>query len=119
MTTAVGGLRLILTAWPAHRVAVRDEGSRTIADELSGKKVAILAADGVERVELEQPRTAATTVGRRSCSSPGTTGPMPTRSPFDLGPTLPPSEREKAPPHGGAFSLLIGPGTEDVRRRQG
>lgn len=29
-----------------------------MADELNGKRVAILAADGVERVELEQPRQA-------------------------------------------------------------
>src|SRR3954462_6047629 len=34
-----------------------------MADELSGKKVAILAADGVERVELEQPRSAVTDAG--------------------------------------------------------
>jgi protease I len=29
-----------------------------MAEQLQGKKVAILAADGVERVELEQPREA-------------------------------------------------------------
>ena len=29
-----------------------------MADELRGKRIAILAADGVERVELEQPRQA-------------------------------------------------------------
>ena len=29
-----------------------------MANELQGRKVAILAADGVERVELEQPRQA-------------------------------------------------------------
>jgi len=34
-----------------------------MADELSGRKVAILAADGVERVELEQPRSAVTDAG--------------------------------------------------------
>jgi protease I len=34
-----------------------------MAGELNGKKVAILAADGVERVELEQPRTAVTDAG--------------------------------------------------------
>jgi protease I len=34
-----------------------------MADELSGKKVAILAADGVERVELERPRSAVTDAG--------------------------------------------------------
>jgi protease I len=30
----------------------------TWASELTGRRVAILAADGVERVELEQPRKA-------------------------------------------------------------
>lgn len=34
-----------------------------MSDELSGRKVAILAADGVERVELEQPRSAVTDAG--------------------------------------------------------
>jgi protease I len=34
-----------------------------MAGELSGKKVAILATDGVERVELEQPRDAVTDAG--------------------------------------------------------
>jgi protease I len=34
-----------------------------MADELSGKKVAILATDGVERVELEQPRSAVADAG--------------------------------------------------------
>ena len=34
-----------------------------MAGDLSGKKVAILAADGVERVELEQPRDAVTDAG--------------------------------------------------------
>ena len=63
VTAAVSGLRLILTVWPAHRVAVQDEGSRTMAGELRGKKVAILATDGVERVELEQPRDAVTDAG--------------------------------------------------------
>jgi protease I len=33
-------------------------GGNQVAKELQGKKVAILAADGVERVELEQPRGA-------------------------------------------------------------
>lgn len=32
-------------------------------EELHGKKIAILAADGVEKVELEQPRTALTGAG--------------------------------------------------------
>jgi protease I len=34
-----------------------------MADELSGKKVAILAADGVEQVELEKPRQAVEQAG--------------------------------------------------------
>jgi len=34
-----------------------------MANELQGKKVAILAADGVERVELEQPRAAVVAAG--------------------------------------------------------
>src|SRR3954465_12540856 len=34
-----------------------------MADQLSGRKVAILAADGVERVELEQPRQAVRDAG--------------------------------------------------------
>jgi len=34
-----------------------------MADELQGKKVAILAADGVEQVELEQPRQAVEDAG--------------------------------------------------------
>ena len=37
-----------------------------MADELSGKKVAILATDGVERVELEQPRQALEDAGART-----------------------------------------------------
>jgi protease I len=34
-----------------------------MSDELNGKKIAILAADGVERVELEQPRAAVENAG--------------------------------------------------------
>src|SRR3954447_3550205 len=34
-----------------------------MGDQLSGKKVAILATDGVERVELEQPRAAVADAG--------------------------------------------------------
>ena len=34
-----------------------------MADELQGKKIAILAADGVEQVELEQPREAVRKAG--------------------------------------------------------
>lgn len=37
-----------------------------MADELQGKKVAILAADGVERVELEQPREAVQNAGAQT-----------------------------------------------------
>ena len=34
-----------------------------MADELAGRRVAILAADGVEQVELEQPREAVEQAG--------------------------------------------------------
>ena len=34
-----------------------------MADELQGKTIAILAADGVEQVELEQPREAVDRAG--------------------------------------------------------
>lgn len=37
-----------------------------MAQELRGKRVAILAADGVERVELEQPRDELTAAGART-----------------------------------------------------
>lgn len=37
-----------------------------MADELQGKRVAILAANGVERVELEQPRDALQQAGART-----------------------------------------------------
>ena len=37
-----------------------------MAGELSGKKVAILAADGVERVELEKPRDAVQDAGAQT-----------------------------------------------------
>jgi protease I len=37
-----------------------------MANELSGRRVAILAADGVERVELEQPREAVERAGART-----------------------------------------------------
>ena len=37
-----------------------------MADELKGKKVAILAADGVEQVELEQPREAVEAAGAQT-----------------------------------------------------
>ena len=36
-----------------------------MANELNGKRVAILAADGVERVELEEPRKAVTDAGAK------------------------------------------------------
>jgi protease I len=41
-------------------------GDDAMADELQGKKVAILAADGVERVELEQPREAVQNAGAQT-----------------------------------------------------
>jgi protease I len=37
-----------------------------MADELQGKTIAIIAADGVERVELEQPRDAVQSAGART-----------------------------------------------------
>jgi protease I len=37
-----------------------------MADDLNGKKIAILAADGVEQVELEQPREAVTDAGAQT-----------------------------------------------------
>jgi protease I len=37
-----------------------------MADELNGRRVAILATDGVERVELEQPRQALDEAGART-----------------------------------------------------
>ena len=37
-----------------------------MAGELDGRRVAILAADGVERVELEQPRRALDDAGART-----------------------------------------------------
>jgi hypothetical protein len=61
MTTAVGGLRLILTVWPAHRVAVRDEGSRTMAGELSGKKKGELLSIHEGEIAALRPRTAEAT----------------------------------------------------------
>jgi protease I len=39
------------------------EGGAGVAEDLSGKKIAILAADGVEQVELERPREAVTDAG--------------------------------------------------------
>jgi protease I len=42
------------------------EGEAVVANELNGRKVAILAADGVERVELEQPRQAITDAGAQA-----------------------------------------------------
>src|SRR5690349_24996060 len=48
--------------WPRRGDAaistIRTISGGFMAHELAGKKVAILAADGVERVELEQPRGA-------------------------------------------------------------
>ena len=37
-----------------------------MAGELNGRRVAILAADGVERVELERPRQAPEDAGART-----------------------------------------------------
>src|SRR3954469_4727156 len=47
-----------------HRLLVSpEEGARTMSDVLSERRVAILATDGVERVELEQPRQAVEDAG--------------------------------------------------------
>ncbi len=61
----------ILWVWPA-RGRVRPEEQRTtpkghisLANELQGLTVAILAADGVEQVELVEPRRALTDAGAR------------------------------------------------------
>ena len=43
--------------------ALRSEGRRLMSNTLQGKKVAILAADGVEKVELEEPRSVLTENG--------------------------------------------------------
>ena len=52
-------------AWgPLHPDTAKDpvsattEGAQEMADDLKGMRVAILATDGVERIELEQPRGA-------------------------------------------------------------
>src|SRR3954464_11505174 len=47
----------------AHTGSVPEEGARTMSDVLRDRRVAILAADGVERVELEQPRQAVQDAG--------------------------------------------------------
>jgi hypothetical protein len=38
-----------------------------MSNQLQGRKVAILAADGVEKVELERPRAAVGGAGEHSC----------------------------------------------------
>src|SRR4051812_36317800 len=49
---------------PRHRLAVSlEQGARTMSDVLRDCRVAILATDGVERVELEQPRQAVEDAG--------------------------------------------------------
>ncbi len=47
--------------WGTTHTFERNE--RFMADELQGKKIAIIAADGVEQVELEQPRDAVRKAG--------------------------------------------------------
>src|SRR4051795_11848642 len=42
---------------------VPEQGARTMSDVLRERRVAILATDGVERVELEQPRQAVEDAG--------------------------------------------------------
>src|SRR3954452_19417419 len=49
-----------------HRLRLsREQGARTMSDVLRDRRVAILATDGVERVELEQPREAVEDAGAR------------------------------------------------------
>src|SRR3954467_8013862 len=49
-----------------HRLPLSPEqGARSMSDVLRDRRVAILAADGVERVELEQPRQAVEGAGAR------------------------------------------------------
>src|SRR3954467_13868310 len=52
-----------------------------MAGELNGRRVAILAADGVERVELEQPRRALEDAGARTDVVSITSGEIPARDP--------------------------------------
>src|SRR3954454_3808091 len=47
----------------AHTGSVPEEGARTMSDVLRDRRVAILATDGVERVELEEPRQAVEDAG--------------------------------------------------------
>src|SRR5919202_5533474 len=65
--TAPRGPRL--TA-PAHRYAQGKDTNETrgidMADELQGKKIAILATDGVEQVELTEPRKAIEQAGAQT-----------------------------------------------------
>jgi protease I len=49
-----------------NRQVVEDGSSRSMAQQLDGIRVAILAADGVERVELEQPRKALDDAGAQT-----------------------------------------------------
>ncbi|MGQ4419306.1 peptidase C56, partial [Streptomyces sp. SAS_269] len=53
---------------PAARVVqpVTREGSRTMTQALRGMRVGILATDGVERVELDQPRGALQGAGAKT-----------------------------------------------------
>ena len=44
-----------------------------MANELGDRKIAILATDGVEQVELEQPRDAVRKAGARTTSCRSTT----------------------------------------------
>src|SRR5690606_41006873 len=70
---------------PPHRVGPRPTrgphtpppprtGEQAMADALHGKRVAILAADGVERVELQEPRKAVEDAGARTEPIPLRTG---------------------------------------------
>src|SRR3954464_1433952 len=59
------------TSTPGTRAGPRSSCTRRwqereMAGELNGRRVAILAADGVKRVELEQPRRALDDAGART-----------------------------------------------------
>jgi hypothetical protein len=48
--------QLRVSAGGSEQAGSHHRGERTMASQLSGKRVAILATDGVERVEVEHPR---------------------------------------------------------------
>src|SRR4029453_19028849 len=81
--------RAMRTSMPAMRAGPRSCCTPTararpeMAGELSGRRVAILATDGVERVELEQPRQALDGAGAQTTLLSIKTGEIAARK-FDL-----------------------------------